>query len=144
MSNQNIDALNDTLKTLIDSRKGYEKACEMCDDTSLKSTLESRADDRKQLISDLQSRVRELGGEPESEGGALGKAHRTLMDLTGSFSDNRETALKSIDDGEDYLQSRIEIQLETDDLEPQTRQLLERAKASAYAGEHLADRLQDH
>ncbi|MHA6288516.1 ferritin-like domain-containing protein [Maricaulis sp. CAU 1757] len=144
MSNQNVDALNDTLKTLIDSRKGYEKACEMCDDNALRSTLERRAQERVQLINEMQAQVRQLGGEPETEGGMLGKAHRTLMDLSGSFRDNREAALNAIDDGEDYLQDRIESQLETDGLEPQTRQLLERAKSSAYSGEHLADMLQQH
>ncbi|NNL88063.1 MAG: DUF2383 domain-containing protein, partial [Marinicaulis sp.] len=65
MSNQTIDALNDVTKTLIDSQKGYEFACEQCDDSyRLRARFHQYANDRKELAADFQNEVRKLGGEP--------------------------------------------------------------------------------
>lgn len=60
-----IDALNDVTKVLIDSKKGYEKCCELADDGyALRAQFLKRANERADLVSRFHHHVRSLGGEP--------------------------------------------------------------------------------
>lgn len=142
--NQDIDALNDVTKTLIDSVKGYEMACETCDDSySLRSRFQQYAQERQQLVSEFQNQVRALGGEPVTSGGATGAVHRAMTQFSTIFRDDEKAALSAIDDGEDHLKSEIERVMERDNLNPETRSLLQRACQSAKEGECFADRMEE-
>ncbi|MEO0870654.1 MAG: PA2169 family four-helix-bundle protein [Pseudomonadota bacterium] len=144
ISDTNIEVLNDVTKMLIDSQKGYEKAAEIVEDSHAFSTeLTRRAADRATLVGAFQAEVRTLGGEPDTEGGLLGKAHRGFTDFASKFQDNRKAAFDAIDDGEDYLADRIEDKLEKDGLSQGTRDLLARAHGAAKEGERIADRMED-
>lgn len=144
MSNPDIDVLNDVTKTLIDSRKGYEKAAELADDSFVFSAeFRERALQRAALITEFQNQVRFNGGEPETEGGMAGAIHRSFTSFSSLFRDDRKAALSAIDDGEDHLASQIESKQEKDGLAPTTLALLSKAHASARAGERFADRAED-
>ncbi|MEO1101811.1 MAG: PA2169 family four-helix-bundle protein [Pseudomonadota bacterium] len=147
MTNANIDILNDVTKTLIDSKKGYETACDMSDDSfPLRSEFRRRASERQELINEFQQQVRSFGGEPETDGGAAGAAHRAFSQLSSLFRDDEKAALSAIDDGEEYLAEQIEDKIEkgSSELTPEVRQLLNRALAAACEGERFAERMEDH
>jgi len=141
MASSEIDALNDITTLLIDSRKGYEKAGELVGgDYTFAPELARRAGDRATLIASFQARVQALGGEAETDGSALGTAHRGFMDFTSVFRDDTKAAFSAIDDGEDYLANKIKSRLDEKDLSSESRGLLTRALASAQSGESFADR----
>ena len=142
MSNPNIEVLNDVTKTLIDSQKGYEKVCEVADENhGLRNKFKTLAYERSELVTAFQARVRDLGGEPETEGGTAGTLHRGWAEFTSLFMSDEKAALEAVDDGEDYLGDRIDSKLEKTDLDPETVELLKRAKNSARQGENFADAL---
>ena len=140
MSNPNIDALNDVTKTLIDSQKGYEKVAEMTDEThALRSKFQTLAYERNELVTAFQARVRDLGGEPVTDGGAAGAMHRAWANFTSLFTKDEKAALEAVDDGEEYLAERSEARLKEKDLDEATIELLQRAHGSARHGEKFAD-----
>jgi uncharacterized protein (TIGR02284 family) len=144
MSNTEINVLNDVAKTLIDSQKGYEKAAEITGDSfAFSAELSRRASDRAALVNEFQTRVRSLGGDAETGGGMLGKAHRGFTEFASIFRDDKKAAFEAIDDGEDHLADQIEDKLKKDELSADTRTLLMRAHSAAKAGEHFADRIED-
>lgn len=140
MTNKNIEALNTVTKGLIDSHEGYKKAYEMTDENyGLRSEFIRRANEREQLVQQFQSQVRSFGGEPETSGGLLGSAHRSIMQFSSMFRDDEKAALGAIDDGEEYLADKIENCLNEKDLnDTQTRSLLQQAHSSAKQGERFA------
>lgn len=142
MSNKNADVLNDVTKTLIDSQKGYQKVIELADEShGLRAKFAALAAERQDLITTFQTRVRELGEEPVTSGGAGGSLHRAWADFTSLFESDEKAALDAVDDGEDYLADRIDSKLKEDGLDQQTLDLLQRARASARYGEKFADEL---
>ncbi|WP_084418691.1 ferritin-like domain-containing protein [Henriciella litoralis] len=142
MQNPNIDALNDVIKTLIDSQQGYQKVCEMSDDSyALRSKFQSLANERTALINDFQTQVRAYGGEPQTSGGVAGSMHRAWADFTSMFRDDEKAALEAVDTGEEHLAKEIDDKLENTELDAQARELLRRAKSSACYGENFADQL---
>lgn len=144
MTSQTVDTLNDVTKMLIDSRMGYEKAAEVTDDTfAFRSEFARRAQERATLISEFQSRVSSLGGQPATEGGTLGSLHRAVTDFSSMFRDNTKAALDAIDDGEEKLAEEVESKLKQSDIDPEAHSLLKRAHAAAREGESFADRMED-
>jgi len=82
MTNNEIGALNDVTKMLIDSQKGYEMAAEVVDENHhLNEAFKNRATQRGALVTKFQQRVRTLGGEPQTEGGVLGSLHRSMTEF---------------------------------------------------------------
>ena len=141
MSDKNIEILNDVTKTLIDSCKGYEKACETSgDNQALREEFRRRAQQRSDLVAQFQQEAASLGGDAEADGSMLGAAHRTFIDFAGLFQKDSQAALSAIDDGEENLCEQIQERLEEDGLNPGTRTLLQRAYRAAKEGERFADR----
>ncbi|MGB3625567.1 MAG: PA2169 family four-helix-bundle protein [Henriciella sp.] len=144
MQNQNIDALNDVTKTLIDSYKGYDKVCEIADDSfALRGKFQSLAAERSDLIKAFQDQVKAYGGEPETSGGSGGSLHRAWADFTSMFQNDQKAALEAVEDGEEHLAKSARSKLENDGLDMAARELLQRAEASACYGEAFADRAED-
>jgi uncharacterized protein (TIGR02284 family) len=141
MASAEINALNDITKLLIDSRKGYEKAGELIgDEYTFASELAQRASERAKLVAAFQAHVQALGDAAETDGSALGTAHRGFMDFTSVFRDDSKAAFSAIDDGEEYLAKKIESKLDEKNLSIESRDLLTRALASAKSGESFAAR----
>ena len=95
------------------------------------------------LINQFRAQVRTLGGEPQSDGGMLGDAHRGWMEFTSLFQKDEKAALEAIDNGEEYLAKQVEQRLQRDDIHGEARALLTAAYRSAHEGEAFADALTD-
>lgn len=137
-----IDVLNTVTKSLIDSHKGYETCVEVTDDSyALQTNFQERAERRAVLIREFQAEIQKLGGEPSTSGSVAGAAHRAWTSFTTVFADDEKAAIEAIDDGEEFLAEKIEGCLEYTELQPRTRELLQKAHADAREGERFADAL---
>lgn len=137
-----VDTLNEVTTWLIDSRDGYDKMIEVVDGNYLHGEeFRRRRSERDALISEFQSKIRDLGGEPEKNGSTLGAMHRQFANLSSIFVDDETAALKAIDDGEGRLAEELEQKLQSADLTEEARRLLQRALSSARDGERFADSL---
>jgi len=64
MTDTTIITLNSLTKTLIDSCQGYQTCAEVSDDSySLQAEFNRRQGERKELVSEFQNQVRQLGEE---------------------------------------------------------------------------------
>ena len=143
MSNKEIEILNDVTKMLIDSQKGYEKAAEVTKDSfQYNAEFLKRASQRAKLIEEFQQYIRTHGGEPEIEGGMLGKLHRITVDFITLFQNDVEAALDAIDDGEEELAEKIigEIDDGKEHLSSGSIIILEKALNAANEGENFAEK----
>lgn len=142
MAKKDIKVLNSVTKTLIDSCEGYQACCDVSDDDySLQQEFTRRAQERRDLVSEFQTHVRKLGGEPEEDGSMTGAVHRGFTRFSSMFRDDEKAAISALDDGEEHLAEKIDGKLEDDELLPQTRTLLQKAYTSAKSGESFADML---
>ncbi|MEL6751031.1 MAG: PA2169 family four-helix-bundle protein [Pseudomonadota bacterium] len=145
MTQTATDALNDLLTTMIDSRQGYEKAIEMTSDhPAIAKTFDQRLSERTALIDEVQAKVRSLGGEPRTEGSASGSAHRAWLSVSSLVRGDAKAALSAVEGGEDHLAEQIEDVLESEELSMDLRGLLQKAHASAKAGEAFAEHREEH
>ncbi len=139
----NIEVLNDVTKILIDSERGFRESANQLDSQYLllKGELSTRAIQRNRLVQSFQQEVRNLGGEPETDGSLRGKVYQNFKKFTGLFKDDDKAALSAINDGEDYLSEYIQDKLEdNEELTYNTRQLLKTAHRDSCEGERFAER----
>lgn len=139
-----IEELNDVTRLMIDSYKGYQAACEECDDSfALANEFKERGERRKSYISDIQGYVRQLGGEPSTHGTARGAVHRGWLNFANIFQDDEKGAISAVENGESYLANRIEDCLEDGQLDGKATQLLRKAHSDVKASERFFDMLDD-
>ena len=140
MGHQTAQSLNNIIPILIDSRRGYEMAADLCEDDYVhKAKFLKKIAERAAMTAEFQAHVRLQGEEPKEKGGPLGKLHRMLTGMSKNFGSEEKTALKAIDDGEAFLQQACETELEKDDVDSVGRNLLKQALSSAKSGESYAE-----
>ena len=76
-----ISTLNTLIATTIDSITGYEESAQNIDNERLREIFRQRASDRQDVVQQLRTEVRRLGGNAEDDGSFLGKAHQRFEDL---------------------------------------------------------------
>lgn len=129
-----INTLNTLIATTTDSITGYEESAKNIDSEQLREIFRKRADERQQVVSDLRSEVRRLGGDPEDSGSFLGKAHQRFEDLKAAITGRDEKGIvNEVERGEDYLKEKFEAALNSD-LTGESRQVVERCYQSVRAG----------
>ena len=135
MDNQKqITTLNELIETTIDSITGYEDSAKNIDNERLREIFRERADERQQIVQDLRSEVRRLGGDPEQSGTFLGKTHQRFEDLKAAITGRDEKSIiNEVERGEDYLKSKWEAAL-NGDLTGESRSIVERCYQSVRSG----------
>ncbi len=129
-----ITVLNTLIATTLDSVRGYEEAGED-GDGSHAELFRTMAEDRRQVVSALQTQVRALGGNPEDDGSTMGAVHRGFMKLKELVvARDEEAIIEEVERGEDYLKAKFKTALESDALDTATRGVIESAYASVRAG----------
>lgn len=137
-----ISVLNTLIATTIDSINGYEESATNVDNERLRETFRKRANERQQVVQDLRSEVRRLGGEPEEGGTFLGKAHQRFEDLKAAVTGRDEKAIiNEVERGEDYIKEKFEAALNSEHLTGESRAVLERAYQSVRSGHDEISRL---
>ena len=134
---------NSVLKTLtdtaFDSVEGYRKAAEKADSPQLKQALQQRAQQREQTVSQMNAEIQRQGGELVTKGTLTGEAHQMWMSITDAFENGDEAAAERVEEGEDYLKGKFESALEDDDLDPQSRSVVQQCYAEICEGEQFGD-----
>lgn len=119
------EKLNDLLEKTYDAEKGFKKAAENADHTSLKSYFERKAKERYGFGHELKEEIRQFGQEVERGGSATGAMHRTWMDVKALFSaDDAESMLEEAIRGEKAAIEEYNDVLEDTTLPPSTQRIL--------------------
>ena len=137
MTNPNahdIKVLNGLIETTLDSADGYREAAEQTQDPHYRTLFEGRSAERQQVADTLSDAVRGLGGDPESHGSILAKAHRAFLDVKHALLRNDDSVVGSIDSGEGFIASKFEKALEDAGISATTRETIRRAYASVKVG----------
>ena len=130
-----ITALNTLIATTIDSINGYENSAENIDNERFREIFRQRANERQQVVEQLRSEVRRLGGEPETDGSFMGKTHQRFEDLKAAVTGRDEKSIiNEVERGEDYLKDKWQAALQSGDLKGETHDLVERCYQSIKEG----------
>lgn len=133
-----INVLNELIETTLDSADGYGEAAKDANTPAVKNLFTRWSDDRRQVVAELQQRVRDLGGEPEDDGSMLASAHRVFVNIREALNKSDKGVIDEVERGEDFIKSKYERALEDEDLSLEVRQSVIRAYASVKAGHDQA------
>lgn len=114
MANEDvISTLNNLIATCKDGQNGFQEAAEGVERSDLKSLFYECSQQRAQLAGELQSSVRELGGDPENAGSVSAAIHRGWIDIKSVVTGKDETAiLNECERGEDVAVNAYKKALE--------------------------------
>jgi uncharacterized protein (TIGR02284 family) len=130
-----ISTLNTLIATTIDSITGYENSAKDIDSERFREIFRQRADERQQVVEQLRSEVRRLGGNPEDDGSFLGKTHQRFEDLKSAVTGGDDKSIiNEVERGEDYLKEKFETALNSDTLSGESRSVVERCYQSVRSG----------
>jgi len=139
---ESISTLNTLIATTIDSVTGYEDSAKNIHDERLREVFRGRADERQQVVEELRSEVRRLGGDPEEGGSFMGKAHQRFEDLKAAITGRDEKAIiNEVERGEDYLKEKWQAALQSGNLHGETHDLVERCYQSVKQGHDQVSQL---
>jgi uncharacterized protein (TIGR02284 family) len=97
-----ISTLNSLIETCRDGQQGFADAAEGVEDSNLKSFFYEAGQQRAQFVGELQSLVRDLGGDPENSGSVAGAIHRGWINIKSAVTGKDEKAiLNEAERGED-------------------------------------------
>jgi uncharacterized protein (TIGR02284 family) len=128
-----VKALNSLIETVIDSADGYTEASKTAG-PRFQEIFQRRGVERRQLTTQLQAKVRALGGEPEEEGTLLAGAHRMFLNLRNSVSSDDVTIVDQVEAGEDHIKHKFEDAQRDRDISPATRADIDDAYLVVKAG----------
>src|SRR5438309_12069118 len=121
-----IETLNDLIETSRDGEEGFRTCAEGVKSPGLKQLFEHAAARCEQAVSELQAKVRSLGGDPERSGSVSGGLHRAWVDIKSTITGRNEAAvLAECERGEDVARKSYEAAL-AKDLPPDTRSVVAR------------------
>lgn len=127
--------LNSLIETTIDSVDGYRHSAGEATNAQFAEIFRTRAQEREQVVGRLRSRVVELGGTPEEDGGLLAKAHRQFLSLRDAVTGRDDKAVVAeVDRGESYLNGKWETALADEKLSSETQRLIRECYQSVRSG----------
>lgn len=134
-NSHDVTVLNSLIETTIDSVDGYRHSAGEAASGTFAEMFRRRSEERQQVVDRLRDKVRELGGEPEEEGGLLAKAHRRFLSLRDAVTGRDDKAvIAEVDRGESYLNAKWEAALADDELSVDTRRLVRECYQSVRSG----------
>ncbi len=110
MANEDvISTLNNLIETCKDGQDGFKTAAEGVERSDLKSLFYELGQQRSQFAGELQTLVRELGGDPENTGSTSAALHRGWINIKSLVTGKDETAiLNEAERGEDVAKAAFE------------------------------------
>ncbi len=135
--------LNDLIETSKDGEKGFMKAAEDAEDGKLKSMFSECGKRCRDGAAELQTKVRALGGDPQTSGSAAAALHRGWISLKEAVSSRDDKAiLEECERGEDYAKAQYKKALEKD-LSADVREIVERQYQGVIANHDRVRSLRD-
>jgi uncharacterized protein (TIGR02284 family) len=113
-NNDVISTLNNLIETCKDGQMGFQAAAEGVERSNLKTFFYEMGQQRSQFVGELQSLVRELGGDPEKSGILAGALHRGWINIKATVMGKDELSiLNEAERGEDVAKKAYKDALET-------------------------------
>ena len=133
--------VNSLIEICKDGQEGFRSAAENVKDADFKSLFSELSLQRQQFVTELQTLVRELGQEAETNGSVAGAIHRGWMDLKAAITSGDEhSILAECERGEDAAVEDYREALEHEDLPHNLRAVIRQQ----YMGVQAAhDRVRD-
>ncbi len=115
MANEDvISTLNNLIETCKDGQEGFKQAAEGVERSDLKSLFYELGQQRSQFAGELQTLVRELGGEPETTSSTAGALHRGWINIKSLVTGKDEAGvLDEAERGEDIAKKAYKDALAT-------------------------------
>lgn len=131
MTNEDvISTLNGLIETCKDGQDGFKQAAEGVQNSDLKSLFYEYAQQRSQFAGELQTAVRELGGNPENTGSVSGAIHQGWINIKSAVTgQDNQAILNEAERGEDSAKSAYKDALE-EELPANVRAIVERQAAA--------------
>lgn len=108
-----ISTLNGLIETCKDGQNGFKESAEAVSDSNLKTVFYELGQQRTQYVGELQTLVRELGGDPENSGSVAGALHRGWINLKSAITGQSDGAiLNEAERGEDVAKKAYKEALE--------------------------------
>lgn len=102
-----VDTLNDLLECSRDGEYGFRECAEHCKDSDIRTLLNRRADDCRAGAVELQSLIRQYGGDTDEGGTVAGALHRGWVSVRGVLSGHStQSMLDECERGEDAALAR--------------------------------------
>jgi uncharacterized protein (TIGR02284 family) len=110
MQNDNaISILNNLIETCKDGELGFKTAAEGLKRADIKAKFLEYSRQRGEMVRELQSEVRRLGGDPETSGSMSGSLHRGWLDIKSVVTGKDDHAIVAeAERGEDVAKSVYE------------------------------------
>ncbi|MGI8542543.1 MAG: PA2169 family four-helix-bundle protein [Aridibacter sp.] len=97
-----ISTLNGLIETCKDGQNGFKTAAEGVERSDLKTTFYDLSQQRSKFAGELQTLVRELGGDPEDSGSISASLHRGWINIKSAVTGKDDQAvLNEAERGED-------------------------------------------
>jgi uncharacterized protein (TIGR02284 family) len=107
MNDDVIDQLNELIETSKDGEQGFLKAARDTKTAELSAVFNEGARRCAEGARELQTLVRQLGGDPEKSGSAAAAMHRGWINLKEAVSARDDKAiLEEVERGEDYAKAQ--------------------------------------
>lgn len=116
-----IEKLNSFLRGELSAVETYEQAMAKIDDQTLRQQLQDLKHSHEMRAQKLSSRVRELGGEPDSSSGVWGAFAKLVQGGAKLFG--KSATISTLEEGEDHGKRDYMENLE--DLSPQNRTFIQ-------------------
>ena len=122
-----VSTLNELIETCRDGLDGFKEAAQNVKNPDLKSFFNDAATERAFCVQELQTEVRNLGGEAEKTGSTAGAIHRVWMDIKGTLTGKDDhSILSECERGEDSAVSAFRDALKEGNLPPNLLTIVER------------------
>ncbi|MEO7159448.1 MAG: PA2169 family four-helix-bundle protein [Polaromonas sp.] len=138
-----IDTLNDLLESCRDGEYGFSTSAEHTKSADLKTMWLGHAEECRTAGQELQTLIRQLGGEPDEGGTVSGALHRGWVAVRGTLSTYSDQAmLDECERGEDAAVARYRKALK-EDLPPAIRGVVERQAQGAQRNHDQVKAMRD-
>ena len=108
-----ISTLNNLIETCKDGQDGFQTAAEGVQNSNLKSSFYEFGQQRARYVGELQTLVRELGGDPETTGSTSATLHRGWINIKSLVTgQDDEAILNEAERGEDVAKDQYKKALE--------------------------------